>query len=198
MDMSPTLAAQLAALTLALGEPGDLEATVRALAHHVKTAITSYLGMTVAVIADGYRISFTVREDSGPVPAVAASIRIPFDGGAGPDAGSSLVLYAAAPDAFVDLAADLSYAWGLRPGMIAIDSHLVAPPAGSDMSGLSAHRSINQAIGILVDEGHTVASAREELNRLADRRGGDLQDAAQRVLARAARPPNEPTGRPGQ
>jgi hypothetical protein len=181
VDISPTLAAQLSALKQSIGEPGDLEDAVLALAHHVRAAVASYLGMTISVAAHGYGVNFTIHEDALSTRAVAASIRIPLDDESGGDT-SSLVLYAATPGAFVDLAADLSYAMGNSSDPFALDSDLTAPSAGSGISGLEAHSRINQAIGILIDEGFTADSARDELRGLADRDNSELLDAAERLL----------------
>ena len=155
MDVSPTLSADLAALTQSLGEPGDLESSVRALAHHVAAGVASYLGLTMEVVADGFEISFTVLEHADSIHKIANSLRIPLDRNSGAGAGSSLVLYAANPGAFVDLAADLSFALDLGPDALQLDAHLHAPSPEFDSIGLAAHSTINQAIGILIDRGHT-------------------------------------------
>jgi hypothetical protein len=106
------------------------------------------------------------------------------------------VLYAATPGAFVDLAADLSYALGLDRTHLVLDQHLIAPTAGSGM-GLDTQSAINQAIGVLIGGGHTLESARHELDRLASLDSDDLHRAAQAVLASVLAPPaGDPGGTP--
>lgn len=63
-----------------------------------------------------------------------------------------------------------------------LDEHLAVPAAGSGMAGLDAYSSINQAIGVLIDGGHTRESAREELHSLASMDDGDLHHAARAIL----------------
>jgi hypothetical protein len=191
VSIPPTLAAQLASLTQSLDEPGDLEANVHALAQHLSVAVGSYLGLTMAVVVDGYEISFTVHEDTDRIRQIANSLRIPLDGHAGADPGSSLVLYAANPGAFVDLAADLGFALGLGPDSLQLDGHLHAPPPGFDPAGLAIQSTINQAVGVLIDRGHTAESARAEMRRPTDRGSGDLLTAANRILD--SNPPRPPT-----
>lgn len=189
MHISPTLVALLAALTQSLDEPCDLESNVRALARRVATAVASYLGLTMAVVADGYELSFTIREDIDSMPEIGNSLRIPLDDLSGGESGSSLVLYAATPGAFVDLAADLSFALGLGPGVLVLDAHLHAPLPGFDPAGLAAHSTINQAVGVFIDRGHTVESARDELRRRAAHGSIDLVAAANQVLLATPRQP---------
>lgn len=93
-----------------------------------------------------------------------------------------MVLYAATPGAFVDLAADLAWVLRLEPTALALDQHLVVPVSSDGLVGLAEHATINRAIGVLIARGHTPASARGELRRQADLDSGDVPAAAQRVL----------------
>ncbi|MDP9094783.1 MAG: hypothetical protein M3N95_18055 [Actinomycetota bacterium] len=102
----------------------------------------------------------------------------------GAHGSSSLLFYAADPGAFVDLAADLSFALGLELSDLVLDRHLTLPRHGEGIDGFEFWSGINQAVGVLIARGHTPESARTELHRLADSDSGNLHDAARAVLAR--------------
>ena len=98
--------------------------------------------------------------------------------------GGTVVFYAARPGAFVDLAADTSFAYSLD-GHVRLDEHLPSPDHPTGPPGVSGHTelsTINQAIGALLDRGHTTTEARGVLQRLADRDGIPLHHAAQQLL----------------
>lgn len=150
----------------------------------VKLAVASYLDMTVTVAVDGHQVRFTAPERATTTgPAVGASLLIPLSLVSLAEPGSTLVLHAAAPGAFLDLAADLSYALGLDPHALMLDAHL-APPNGSGegVSSLAEYCTINRAIGVLIERGHTRESAREGLAQYASLDGGELHTAAEQVL----------------
>jgi hypothetical protein len=106
------------------------------------------------------------------------------------ETGSDLVLYAATPGAFIDLAADLNYALGLHPAALTLDDDLTEPVSGTGITGLTSQSTINQALGVLIDRGHTPEAARQELNRLAALDSGQLHHAADAILRSTTRPPN--------
>lgn len=191
MDISASLAAQLAVLTAALEHPdGDLEAELRAVVGDVKRAVGSYTGMTMTIALDSHNVSFTVHDD--PTIPPATSLLIPLAALTPTDAASTLLLYAAAPGAFVDLSADLSYALGIDPATLVLDNHLPAPEGSCGMTGLDTHFAIDQAVGVLIARGHTPETARDELHRRASLDHGDLRAAAEAVLQSAR---TEPTGK---
>jgi hypothetical protein len=101
------------------------------------------------------------------------------------------VLYAATRGAFVDLAADLSYALRIDPAKLILDSHPVENPDGNGngLAGLAAHVTINQAIGVLIGRGHTPDSGRQELHRLAALDHGDLHASAQQIVVQTGNGP---------
>jgi hypothetical protein len=195
VDIPVTLAAHLAALTQALDtDDVDHETRLPTFADTVKIAVSSYTGLTITLALDGHTLSFTVHEDRAATAPAATSLQIPLAAltTPGPDAGNAagtLLLYAATPGAFVDLAADLSYALGLDPTALVLDGHLPAPEAGHAVTGLDTHFAIDQAIGVLIGRGHTPESARRELDRLASRDHGDLSAAAKLVIQSASSNP---------
>ncbi len=185
MDISADLAADLATLNGGLDDPDtDLEALLGALATSLPNAIASYQGMSMTFALDSHEVSFSVRDGPSSEAAVAASLLIPLSALSSAGAGSSLVLYATTPGAFVDLAADLSYALDLDAASLILDEHRTMPEdsAGAGMLGLRAHTAINQAIGVLIERGHTPESAYQELRRRADLDGGDVPAAAEQLL----------------
>jgi hypothetical protein len=91
--------------------------------------------------------------------------------GAGP--GSAVTFYAAAPGAFADLADAARLAWGLD-GQVHLDQHLPAQHLDGDRPDPPAddlHRFtvVNQAVGVLIAQGHPPDQAREHLRRIAGR-----------------------------
>ena len=182
MDISARLAASLTVLTEALDDPEiDLEAELRRFTTDLKRAVDSYVAMTMIIAADSHAVSFAVHEDVTSAPAT--SLLIPLAEVSAADTRSTLLLFAARPGAFVDLAADLSFALGIDPAALVLDDHLdpgLRDPAA--LSGLDAHAAINQAIGVLIGNGHTPESARHELQRLARTDHDDLRAAAEAVI----------------
>jgi hypothetical protein len=187
VDISAALVADLSALSEALDDDVDLETTLRHFAATATLAVPSYLGMTITIIIDGHKVRFTVAEHPGGERDVATSLLVLLADLAGGEAGSSLELYAATPGAFVDLAADLGYALQVGPDVLTLDTHLTPAAHESGLHGLADLTHINQAIGILLDKGHTLDGARTELQRVAHRAETTLRVAAQ-DLVRASTP----------
>ena len=184
MDISAALAADLALLTQALDDSGiDLEAGLRAFTADVKVAVASFTGMTMTIAFDGHDVSFTVHDDATIQPAT--SLLIPLATVTPTDPASTLLLYAATPGAFVDLAADLIYALRIEPTALVLDGHF-DPRAGSGgITGLDEHSAINQAIGVLIGRGYTPESAQHELQRLATLDHDNLRVAAEALIISA-------------
>ena len=193
MDISAQLAADLAVLSQALDDDADLETTVRDFAAAAKLAVSSYLGMTVTVIAGGHEVRLNVPDHDRAVHEIGASLLIPLTDMAATESGSSLVLYAATPGAFVDLAADLTYAMQVGPDALVLDAHLTPSLDNAGIDGLADMTRINQAIGILIGRGHTPAGASTELHRLAHSAETTVRVAAHRLIhATSRRPGLEP------
>jgi hypothetical protein len=182
VDISANLASDLALLSQSLdGGRVDLESALRALSANLALAAPSYHGLTMTIALESHDVSFTVRQPGG-VPVVGASLRIPLAAVTPAGGDSALVLYAAAPGAFVDLAADLAHALGVKPAALVLDGHLAPPDASTELTGLGAHMAVNQAIGVLIERGHTQASADLELRRLAGTNGGSLHTTASALI----------------
>jgi hypothetical protein len=126
-------------------------------------------------------VSFTVGHTDG-LPVAGASLRIPLAALTSAGRDSALVLYAATPGAFVDLAADVAHALRVDLADLVIDGDLAPPAASTALTGLGAHIAVNQAIGVLIDRGHTPESADQELRRLAATNGRTLHATASAVI----------------
>ena len=191
MNISAALTTDLALLSQALGtDDSDLETHLDALAADVKLAVKSYTGMTITIAFEHYTVSFNVH-DNPTAPSTQTSLLIPLAALTTTDAAGTLVLYAATPGAFVDLAADLSYALGEEATALILDGHLPPPDVQGRTTGLDTHVAINQAIGILIGRGHTPEAAQDELHRLAGLDHGDLRAAADQVIRIASTDPSD-------
>jgi hypothetical protein len=187
VNLSAALAADLGLLSAAIQHAdGGLGPVVESLDTQLQVAVDSYVGLTITIAAEGHRISFTTSE-----PGVTAhtSLSIPLTAVAGSESGSSLVLYATVPGAFVDLAADLGWVLEIKPMALLLDQHLAVPAPSDGVTGLREHATINRAIGALIERGHTPESARNELRRHPGLDGGDVAAAAQRILDGLRPPP---------
>jgi hypothetical protein len=189
VDLAAALAADLAGLSRALDQPDvDLETELRRLIAELKRAVNSYLGLRMSIAVEGRELSFTTFTDRESQSQIASSLMLPLTGVSGLPGGSSLILYAAAPGAFVDLAADLSHALQLQLSAVVLDQHLPALRVRGCIEGLRSWSDVNRAVGVLIGRGHTPESGRAELRRLAALDSGNLHHAAAMVLAAAAEP----------
>jgi hypothetical protein len=179
MGLPPSVAAALGLLTDALNDPdGDLHGTLATLRHDLIATVPSYLGLSITVVSDGHPVTISAfhrnaaeRHERSP-EGIASSLWMPLAPFVVAEAGSQLIFYAARPGAFMDLAADLTFALGIHFHQAVFDRHLSAPPAA--VSGLQDWSLINQAIGILIDLGHDPTAARDELMRRATLSGTTL------------------------
>ena len=190
MDFPRPLSEQLDALTNALEDPGvDLRAVVAALADDVTAAVPSFLGLTMTLLLDGHPVTVTAI-DADLAAAAGASLKLPLDPLAGAAPGSSVVFFAGRPGAFVDLAADTRYAYGLD-GDVVLDGHLTTFPraagAHQGVNGSDEMTLINQAIGVLIARGYPPEEAHDELLRRAADHGRGLSGAAEDLLTESAR-----------
>jgi hypothetical protein len=180
------LAADLALLTEALDLPGtDIATTMAALASDAATAVTSYVGLTVRLGTGDTGAVLTTLDDDSAGALITTSLRIPLGRGTWPARGEGtaivLILYAAAPGAFVDLAADLAWLTGVAIDEMHLDDDL---PGGvrRPMRSLRTESTINEAVGVLMNGGSTLDQARADLDARAAADGVPLHSAALAVL----------------
>jgi hypothetical protein len=192
-----------------------LDASLAAFTADIEAAVPSYLGMQLTILQNGYPVTLTRITRRG---TATTSLRIPltvFGPRFDPDSG--VILYAATAGAFVDLAADLSYALHVPtsidrstdPGSsecddqrhsqvdgnrrITLDADVPLNPPVSGVSGLSELSTINRAIGVLIGQGHHPDHAGHTLRRRAFRQGLEPQSYAARLLRRTE-PDRMPAG----
>ena len=182
MDIPTSLSQQLSDLTDAMDDPGaDLQAILAVLVDRLTAAVPSFLGLSMTLRVAGQPIKLTAI-DPDEVPAARSSLQLPLDplAGAGPD--SAVVFYARDVDAFADLAADVRRLPGVD-GQVVHDRHLLGggtpPPAVTDPGELAV---IEQAIGLLIDQGLAPEHATRELDRRAATAGRTPTEAARHLL----------------
>ena len=186
MDPAHNVPDQLDVLTDALENPGtDLHTVLAVLVDDLAAAVPSLLGLHLTILVAGDPVTLTTGS-ADPLPP-AASLHVPLDELTTAEEGSTVTFYAGRPGAFVDLAADIRHAYGLD-GHVVIDGHLDEPVSVQDskrttgVTGLTEFSVINQAIGVLIEQGQPPDTARDELARRAQRAGTTLSGAAHRLL----------------
>jgi hypothetical protein len=168
VNISAALVADLNALAAILDHAGtDFEVLLRGLADDARRAVPSFLGLTMSLTIEDYPVTFTVMDDFDSAAHIATSALLPLTTLKDTDAASVIVFYAGNAGAFVDFAADASFALGLEPDVVILDRHLTPPNSASGLTGLDSLSDLNQALGILIDRGHTVDTAHSELHRMA-------------------------------
>lgn len=199
MDLPADLVPHLRDLVGSIGAGDDIVAdSLAALVEDLEVAVSSYQGLQLTLVIDGWPISLTAFADlDAPPPATSLHIAL-SSVGRGFDQESQAVLYARTPGAFIDLAADLDYLQRGReptPAAYAGNGHRPAveldadlPPASvvSGLSGLTEYATINRAVGVLIDRGHLPDHARAALSRAAATDGLGLSDYAARLLRERA------------
>lgn len=194
MEISAAVAADLALLEDTWYDPGtDPELgvmdTVLGLADDARVAVASFIGLTVTLTGrapvDRVVLRFTLLEDHVDARDVGTSLRLlpPVDDPAHPRPGVDIVLYAGTPGAFVDMAADHSYATGCASAAADLDQHR-GLAMELDITGvLGADRMIDEAIGVLIARGRTREEAVAEIDTLADTAHINRATAATTILA---------------
>jgi hypothetical protein len=180
--MSAALEADLHLLSEMSGLDNDIEGLLRGMVDDLKAAVPSAIGLSLTVHVSGQDVTLTTLDDENN-GSVRASILVPLGAAAAPSDGTCIVFYAETPGAFVDLSADLGWTTGLPAGMILLDQHLLLPVEGSAVTGLRELSRINQAIGILIEQGSTPESARSELDRVAESRCSTTDSAAAEIIS---------------
>ena len=192
MTMPEGLAAELALLTQALDLPGtDVAETVSRLVADAQSAVSSYLGLSVAISANHSDFDLTILKDGTQPKDIRSSLLVPLSTAAadvGTTASVALILYAATPGAFLDLAADLSWITARTLREFPLDAHCTLPDSVISPTPLSAMSSINQALGVLIGRGSTPEQAKRDLHKRAATAGIDLLGAATLILAALSSP----------
>ena len=185
MEFPHVLSRDLAALTEALDNPGtDLQAVLAVLTDDLRTAVSSFIGLTMTVEVDGNQVTLTTL-DSSRARTAGASLQLPLDVFGAGDTRGTVLFYAAHPGAFVDLAADSRRVLSLD-GQVRIDGHLTADPGHPGVTGLTDATLVNRAIGVLLDQGFSPHQAHDELRRRAAAAAATVPAAAESLLSSIA------------
>jgi hypothetical protein len=190
VDVPPELIEGLTLLSDALDDPVmDLEAILSVLTDDLVSAIPSYLGLIITLHIHGNPIIVSTLDGASNGRARASLMLSLAPHGLAAAAGS-VAFYSGAAGAFIELADDARWIFNLT-GPPVLDRHLTggrneSEPAG--IRGLTAHTDINQAIGVLIEEGHTPDGARNELARRSARSGRSLPETALQLLDDIAPP----------
>ena len=197
MAIPAGLAAELDLLTQALDLPDtDVAETLTRLAADALTAVDSYLGLSVMIIANRSQFDLTVLEEGTKPEHIRTSLLVPLSTADAAQASSpptsvALILYAAAPGAFIDLAADLAWITGRPLADFPFDEHRTLPANYTDPTPLAAMSHINQALGVLIGYGSVPEQAERDLYARAAAAGIDVVGAATLILAALKAPEPE-------
>jgi hypothetical protein len=190
VKLTAALGADLVALAQALDDLGtELTHALHRLAETIGLAVPSYLGLDITVVADGLPVTLTAPQREADPSQIFTSLYIPLPAICPVEQGSALFMYAGTAGAFVDLAADLSWLLDLDPESFVLDHHIPDPRAPLIRNSLTDFSVINQAIGVLIERGHTPESAHQHLHLLAASDHNDLTRAATNVLSTIPDPP---------
>ncbi|MDQ2955907.1 MAG: hypothetical protein M3Y42_02955 [Actinomycetota bacterium] len=154
-----------------------------ALIEALAEAVDSYLGLSITMVTGGRSISMTTL-DSIAASDIATTATLVLGSVIVVEPGSVIVVYAARPGAFTDLAADLTHALALRPQDLVLDDF----PTRWDESARLRHQiHLNQGVGILIERGHLPDDAHAELGRRADRAAATTEAVALQLITESAR-----------
>ncbi len=168
------------------------------LAAEVRAAVPSYLGMAVTIDGTAGPLTFAALGPAAPgePPLVEASLDLVVTHRGMPERGPvTFTLYAGATAGFATLAAELSVAAPALAMEVTLDWHLgqLLPTSGGP--DLDSAATIEQAVGVLIDQGLDPTRA---LAALRERPGPQATLlAAQEVLDSLALRPDPPGARAG-
>ncbi|WP_157970568.1 hypothetical protein [Nakamurella deserti] len=170
-------AEQLDRLSAALTDGSDLTAILDVLVDDLTVAVPSFVGLRMTLPVPGGPAVLSTM-DHPVVPVVRASLLLRLDGIGVAAAGATVVYYAAVAHAFDDFAGTVRDHFRL-PGIVVVDGHL-APDAGTGVA-LADLSLVDQAVGMLIESGHTRESARDAIAGRAAATGRTLAAAAAEV-----------------
>ena len=131
--------------------------------------VTSLPARRSAQVGDGSAFHFGLSPWLGGAGMPDCGAELPIPAGANrlprnrPRILAAVAGYPRQPGAFVDLATDLAWLSGLRLADFVMDEHLTLAFEPRTGEGLIAASAINQAVGVLIGQGHTPDEARRQL-----------------------------------
>lgn len=196
MQRPSSTAQHLQALAAAAHGSADLAGSLNQLLALARRAVPSCAAVSLILDADSIPITVTASTGEGtPLPIRSSlAMRIPRRDTTAHDAPSPrLVLYSTDPGVFDGIARDLTTLLDMHLGQAELDAHLTLPDADAQGEELGARledrRSVDMALGILLDRGLLPFEGRAELQRLARQHGITRVEAAQRVVSQARNHP---------
>lgn len=188
MGYSSELVAGLDLLTAALDDPiSDLQAVLNVLSDDLAAAIPTYLGLTCTLHVDDNAVIISTLDTA--TIEVKASLMLPLRSRG---TTGSVVFFSGTTGAFIDLADDARWIFGLA-GSPVLDGHLsLAGSVPNGIRGLAALQDINQAVGVLIEEQHSPLDAHTELRRRARQHDHTVPEAARIILASLGKPDTVP------
>jgi hypothetical protein len=183
VHISTPLATDLKNLLHVLDLPDlDVERSLLALRYDVRLSVASFVGLTLSVVVAGQRVTLTSVDES-KLDMISSSLAVPVSMAGSVAPGAELVLYASNPGAFVDLAADLTFALHSPSGEIRVDEHLDPGTIRSGLEGVEEMAMVSRATGVLIGRGLTPEEAREHLERKAQKSGLEVFQVAAYLLS---------------
>jgi hypothetical protein len=184
VKITAAMVAALAVLTAALDDAGtDIAHSLHQLALEAAGAIPTYLGLSVVVSQSNPPLNVTTLAAGAVDGDIRTSLRVLLPttvAGDGP--AVAVILYASAPGAFVDLAADLAWLTGRPSSHFMLDQHLTITAGPDPAAELRAASDINQALGVLIGRGYTPRQADWQLDTQAANNSSDRHSAARLIL----------------
>ena len=158
---------------VSLQAAADIDDLLRSFGEYRRQAVASGAGMTITLLVDALPLTITAMDADVSADRVVASIKVPLDGLLEGEPGSSIEFFATDPDAFADFTPTLG---------LPLNRSVIAPGGGSDavvmVTGLEDMVRVNQAIGMLIEDGYHPEAARAELHRRARRPEATMPPAA--------------------
>jgi hypothetical protein len=184
MNISGVLSTDLSEFLTDLDPAGpEVLQAMSLLRRDLTLAVPSFQALRLAFQLEGVPIALTVADGIRPV---VTTMRLPLWWLSTEQDASSITFYAAAPGAFVDLAADLTHSLGLEANAVVLDGltpEVLAVALSSGLTGLAGFTAVNRAIGMLMAAGFDIDDARAELAARAARTGVTLVEVAERQVA---------------
>ena len=178
MDPSTALIIDLSDFCTTIGSSTAAMEALEGLHRDLKLAVSSHLGLQLVLLTKGVPVTLTMFGPGVVYSDIATCLHLPLaDDPVNAEPGSAVTFYAATPGAFVDLAADLSYLHARQhpapPGSeavasgIRLDQDLRPTTLTSGLAGVAEVSTLNQAIGVLIEQGYEPDHAHHEITRRA-------------------------------
>lgn len=181
MQPEPLDVRHLDTLSEGLGDGTDLGAVLSVLVDDLRIAIPSFLGVKVTVPGDRHPVTLTTLDEQ-QARQVMSLLLVRLTGIGGPPI--TVVFYAAEPEDLTDLAGAARTRYDCDDTEIAVAQHEepARPAAAHSVTGIQEAGIVNQAIGALIELGHTPEEALAVLHAVAARHHQSPTVAAGRFL----------------